>query len=162
MSLKTAKILGVIVVFCSITYISWCGFGINYGVKPGILLAASTTTTKESQSAATPNPKTSATTKSTVKNSGSQPDMPLMPVMPTNPAASTTTKNTSSVLKRPWESGQDQTKSGQLKTQWENRRSKLLSGKSLKIKNSIEKNKDKIHQKSKGKSSKTEVKPAGN
>lgn len=157
MALEKRKILAVVIIAGSIALSGWGGYGINYDTRADILLASQTTAKNNSQTT----PKTTtpaAATQSTVKNSGNEPNKPRMPLMPTNPAESSA--GTSSVLKRAWESGQDQPKSEQLKTLWETRKNTVLSGKGLKIKTNMETKKRNIHQEAKGKSSKTEIKAA--
>jgi len=150
------KIIATVVIAGSMVLSGWGGYGINYGARADILLAASQTSAKENSQSTPKTAPTATTTKSTVNNTTSKPNMPLMPLMPTNPAESAA--GISSVLKRPWESGQDQPKSEQLKTLWENRKNSVLNGKSQKTKTNIETKKSNIHQMAKGKSSKTEIK----
>lgn len=93
------------------------------------------------------------TNDSTLKNTGSKPDMPVMPLMPAMPSDSAGDTH-SSVLNRPWEKKEP---SINLKNQWENRRNSIWNKNNNKVITNIQKKKETIHQKAKGKSSKTEV-----
>ncbi|MGE5390990.1 MAG: hypothetical protein ACM3PE_07985 [Deltaproteobacteria bacterium] len=95
------------------------------------------------------------TNNSTLNNTSNQPEMPIMPVMPAVPANSSNTTSTS-VLNRPWDS-QDRNSGIQLKTRWEDRRNILWDKNNKKVLINIQKKKENIHMKGKGKSSQTEV-----
>lgn len=138
---------------------------IRKNIEPGLLAANaqkdqsnSTQTnqqnTKKSDKQSSQSDKaTSNTNNATLKNTGSKPDMPLMPLMPAMPSDAVDDIH-SSVLNRPWEKKEQ---SINLKNQWENRRNSIWNKNNNKVITNIQKKKEAIHQKAKGKSSKTEV-----
>jgi len=79
-----------------------------------------------------------------------------MPVKPANPAEPDSNSASSSVLKKPWES-REQNNAGQLKNQWENRRNSMWDKNNNKVLVRMQQKKENIHKKGQGKSSKTEI-----